>query len=150
MQGETVGIQTKMGRSIFRSNFSKAMKNSNWEEGRNEPDKNNEERFNAQSDGKESDYTDLKPGCQYYTTSAIDHAVRAGPFEKPQHAELKELLINVTFVVRKRSNVPAGVRVFGSSFVEEINKSQEGLLKKSKLCFSGRTRSTTLRRRKGL
>lgn len=109
---ETVVKQTKMGRSIFRLNFVKPVTKEKRDQGKNEPDQDDEELANEQLDVNELDGTDLKPGCQDYTISANDSTIRAEQFARPRHVECKGLVESSTLIVRKREHMRGGLREF--------------------------------------
>ena len=107
IDGETVVVQTSRARRLFRSTCVKPYIKSQL----HEVDKAKEESTEAM-----------------ITIPPVETN-----FEEARQQELKGLLDNETFIAVSRNEVPDGVRIFGSRFIDELKRSGSGTRKKSRL-----------------
>lgn len=116
IEGETVVVQLKFGRSIFRSSCVKPYVIPLLND---EPDKLNEE--GNKHEALTSEETNKR--------KKID----VKDFEKSRRQELDGLIKNGTFIPVDKKDIPEGARVFGSRFIDEIKRAGQGQRRKSRL-----------------
>lgn len=112
IDGETVIVQTPAGRKIFRSNCIRPVRKPEW------PKKETGIVGHAHEKGQTRSSKKLEASKE---------------FASSRSKELNGLLSNGTFEPTPRDQVPEGTRIFGSRFIDQLKKIEDGRIKKSRL-----------------